>query len=699
LAKRTISLPTMTRMAPVVPSSVNVEERTFDIVWTTGARVRRDSYWDGPFYEELGIKKSEVRMGRLKNGAPFLDNHGFTEARGVKQVLGVHTEAKLTSGKEGTATIKLSKRAVADGILDDIADGILRNVSVGYDIHAMRKVGEQDGVPIFRITDWEPIENSLVPAGADDLAMVRNKKAATREIEIEGFEDETPATTTDPEPDAARSNPDIDNKPIKTDNNRDNQPTGEPQMTPEEIEAKRKKAADEKAEVAKVARATEKKRISDIRSTVSKAGLDIKLADTYIEDDKSIDEVRELVIDALHEKDKKPEQQTRSTNSTVEVGDDLARKARVKGMGDSLLHRYRPTSIKDPKTGAIRSAYEMTDEAKPYAYSSLTDLARMCLEENGVSTRGLAKHQIAEKALQLRASHAIADFSEILANTVNRTLRDGYAAAPQTWRNFTNIVFVPDFKEISRTNLGDAPELRKVQENGEVERGTLSEAAEKYRVEEFARIVAISRKVIVNDDLNAMTRLPDRMGRRAADLESDTVWDIIKANPLMSDGLALFSAGHGNLSTAPAAPSDTGLGEARKNMRRQVGLDGAEISIVPIWMYVPPEHETAAEKLIASIVPDSSTNVSPFSSSGRTPLQLAVEPRIETGVNGTINQWFETSSLDQVDMMEMAFLEGTDGPQMATREGFDVAGMELKITHDLGSKAIDHRGLFKNAGI
>ena len=133
-------------------------------------------------------------------------------------------------------------------------------------------------------------------------------------------------------------------------------------------------------------------------------------------------------------------------------------------------------------------------------------------------------------------------------------------------------------------------------------------------------------------------------------------------------------------------------------MRRQRGLDGAEIALTPIWLFVPPEHETVAEKLIASIVPDSSTNVSPFSSAGRTPLRLDVEPRLETGSNGSLTSWFGTADKGQVDMIELARLSGSDGPQTASREGFDVHGVEIKIMHDVGAKSIDHRGLFKNAG-
>ena len=127
-------------------------------------------------------------------------------------------------------------------------------------------------------------------------------------------------------------------------------------------------------------------------------------------------------------------------------------------------------------------------------------------------------------------------------------------------------------------------------------------------------------------------------------------------------------------------------------------FDNLQIAISPVWLYVPPAHETTAEKLVASIVPDSSTNVSPFSSAGRTPLRLDVEPRLETGVNGSLTAWYLMASKGQVDMVELARLAGSNGPQTVTREGFDVHGMEIRIMHDIGAKAIEHRGMFKNAG-
>lgn len=704
MTTRKVSLPMMTRTAHIEPKTLDEENRTVEVIFTKGARVLRRRFFDEDFIEELGLKKSEVRMGRLESGtSPVLDTHGFSARSGVNAVLGVVQSAKLIPGKEGRATLRFSKRADVEPVFQDIKDGILRNVSVGYNTFRVKEVGVDDnGLKIFRSVDWEPGEISMVPVGADPTAQVRSKEEKMTECVVEEIK-----TATSEPVDATRDAGDTENtgspnqtvaKPENVSDTRKTN-TGANPMPPENADktpVDKKKIADEARAAAKK---EEKARQFDIRSIVKKTGFDSALADEYIEADKSAAEVREAVIEKLAEKDGEDKNNTRGANVTG--GEDLGRKGRVDGMTSALLHRFRPKNEDTVVDGrkVTMPGFELCEAGRSYAYLSLVDMARACLEGNDVRTGMLPKHVIADTALNnTRGLHSISDFPEILANVANKTLRSGYLAAPQTWKPFTNEVFVSDFKEISRTNLGDAPKLELLQEGSEVKRGSISEAAEKYRVEEFAKIIAVSRKVIVNDDLGAFTRIPERMGRRAADLESDELWNLIKANANLNDGFALFSAQHGNLSTVPAAPDEAGLSELRKLMRRQVGLDGAEISLTPIWIYVPPEHETVAEKLIASIVPDSSTNVSPFSSAGRTPLRLDVEPRLETGTDGSLTAWFGMADKGQVDMVELARLEGTDGPQIQTRDGFDVNGMEIKIMHDIGTKAIDFRGLFKNAG-
>ena len=516
---RKISLPMMTRVATFEPKTINKEKRTVDVIFTKGARVLRHGFFES-FFEELGLKKGEVRMERLESGrAPVLDTHGFGEKRGLNAQIGVVESAKLIPGKEGRATLRFSKRAEVDDIFEDIADGIIRNISVGYNTFKAEKVGEENDIPIFRSVDWEPVEISAVAAGADAGAEIRSKEQDLTECI---FVDDTETTTetknkkraventeTEENSENDLANSDTSDKTKNTKNEklensenvRHTENTGGEKMTEKEL-------AKIKEDARKQGIADENKRQVEIRSIVAKVKLGTELADTYIKEEKSIDEVRTLVIDALAAADNKSENQTRSTNSSVSGGEDLARKGRIEGMTSALLHRYRPKAIDTRNESGQKMTlpgFELTESGRDYAYLSIIDMARACLEGANIRTGGMPKHTLADTVLgNIRTLNSISDFPEILANVANKTLRSGYLAAPQTWRPFTNEVFVPDFKEISRTNLGDAPKLEKLAEGSEVKRGSISEAAEKYQVEEFAKSIAISRKVIINDDLGAL---------------------------------------------------------------------------------------------------------------------------------------------------------------------------------------------------
>jgi len=119
--------------------------------------------------EELLTGAENVRLERLNLGAPFLNTH---ESGNLSDILGsvVPGSARMEGGI-GYATIQLTRRADAAGIVQDIREGVIRNTSVGYRYH---KVEEVDGdVRTMRVVDWEPIEISAVPIPADALSQIR----------------------------------------------------------------------------------------------------------------------------------------------------------------------------------------------------------------------------------------------------------------------------------------------------------------------------------------------------------------------------------------------------------------------------------------------------------------------------------------------------------------------------------------------
>lgn len=153
---------------PILPRSHDPASNTVDVIWTTGARVRRYA-GEAQFLEELDL--GGARLDRLNAGAPFLRVH---RADRLDAVLGVVVpgSARIEGGR-GLATIRLSSAAEDAGDVLKVTTGIVRHVSVGYAIHKAERAGEAGGVPILRVVDWEPMEISAVPIPADPGAHVR----------------------------------------------------------------------------------------------------------------------------------------------------------------------------------------------------------------------------------------------------------------------------------------------------------------------------------------------------------------------------------------------------------------------------------------------------------------------------------------------------------------------------------------------
>lgn len=353
------------------------------------------------------------------------------------------------------------------------------------------------------------------------------------------------------------------------------------------------------------------------------------------------------------------------------------------GMVVALLHRANP------------SAHKLDDNGQRFMGMDLQDMAREAVERTGQSTRGMRKSDIAIKAMQ-----STSDFPNILENVVTRSLRAGYAASARTFVPFSRQTTLPDFKTISRAQLGGAPNLKRVLEGAEYEYGAIGEGAEKYAVQKYGRIVALTWETIINDDLDALTRIPLAFGASAADLESDLVYAILTGNAALSDGVALFHASHGNLGTAGALldaihPNPTTanpLAEMRKKMVLQKGIEGRYITVRPKFLIVPPSLEEAALKVTAAgILAARSSDVN-VAGPSLTPI---VEPRLE---DSSAQSWYGAAEPLTVDTIEYAYLEGHEGVFTETKAGFEVDGVQIKCRHVFGAKAIDYRGLFKNVG-
>ncbi|MCC7101111.1 MAG: Mu-like prophage major head subunit gpT family protein [Rubrivivax sp.] len=315
-------------------------------------------------------------------------------------------------------------------------------------------------------------------------------------------------------------------------------------------------------------------------------------------------------------------------------------------------------------------------------------MAREILERAGTRTTSMSQEQLIERGL-----HSTGDFPALLQGAGNRVLRAGYEAYEGGIRRIARQASVRDFRARQAVNLGEWPKLLPVAEGGEFKHGTMAEATEAYTLTTWGRIFGITRQALLNDDLDAFGTMAARVGRAAAETESTVLAALLTSNPVMSDGKALFHADHGNIATGGGSALDVAaLSAARKAMRLQKGLDGQTIvDVTPVYLVVPAALETVAEQLVATLQPGAITSVNPFAGK----LQVVVDPRLDAS---SVTAWYLAASQAQIDTIEYSYLEGSSGPQLITREGFEVDGLELKARLDFGAGVLDWRGLYKAAG-
>jgi hypothetical protein len=432
--------------------------------------------------------------------------------------------------------------------------------------------------------------------------------------------------------------------------------------------------------------AGERTRAAEIHTLCGAHGLRDLAAD-MVTRGLTIDAARAEVLAKLTEQSRSQPNQRPHITITRDQGDTIRQSVEA-----AILLRASPTALPANDPGR--------ELARDWRGMSLLEMGRTFLEDTqGVRLRGMSRFELATRLLGLDSLgtraiglNSTSDFANVLANVINKRLRNAYELAPQNWKKIGRQSNSPDFKQKSVVQLSSAPIFKAVAEGQEFSYGGLTDGAEKYALATYGRIIAVTRQTLINDDLGAFDRLPMMLGRQAAELEAKTFWAILTANaeherrrgavPCHAWQSRRGERGRrgrhdrGEKADAQAKVAD------RKGGRRRAAQSDAAIS-----RRVAGQRGRGGQMLTAVLATQTS-NVNVFAGT----LELIVEARI------TGNTWYLSADPALIDTIEYAYLEGEEGLYTEQRIGFEVDGIEIKGRVDFAAKAIDWRGLFMNPG-
>lgn len=281
------------------------------------------------------------------------------------------------------------------------------------------------------------------------------------------------------------------------------------------------------------------------------------------------------------------------------------------------------------------------------------------------------------------ATHSI---SNVLAATYGKFLLQGFTAVESNWDMIASVRSVSDYKSVTGVRVTGGFEFDEVGNGGELKQAEAGDETRSIKANLYGRMSSITMVDIVNDDLGALSVVPQRLGRGAAIKLNKVFWSEFELNN--GTYFAKETAASGN------ALAIGSLKTAAASYRKLKDGDGNPLGISPAMLLVSPENEiTAAELMSGSllITGENSTRTNVNVLAGR--YQVVASSYLTSA-----STWWLVANPGELPAMEVAFLQGQRTPTVQQAEAdFDTLGIQVRGHFSFGVAKAESKGAYRMA--
>jgi hypothetical protein len=732
------------RTVAVRAATINEEDRSVEAVLATETPALVYDWGRDQVIEEV------LRMdgAEIPDRMPMLENHyRWTLDAVMGSIRNVRKEGENLIGRLFFAKDDLSQRA-----WEKVRDGHITDVSVGYrvlestDIPAgqTKNIGGRNytaGARTLRVsTRWRPHETSLVPIGADPKAKIREaappashqptpslrrsldvneqlraylesiglrKEASDAEAwafyrglandqaeHARGLLADGEEVPPDPQPasgngEGARANP--ANPPA-------NPPAGQsgnPPAAPDAVQAERSRVA----------------RIHEL----ARGEMPADLVQRAIAEGWAPDRASEAFLGHYRSRmgtgngNQGPAIHSRSHELDC-TRNSLAAAFMLRHGLDPVTHHaeFRGGRFVPRREGQRSAEWEQAaDRGYQYREFSLVDFCREAcrLEGRNYSSR--------DEMIRMALSGSA--LTAIFTTSFQAQFMQGYQDAEDTTVGWTSETEVGTFQPTEAATMGRFGRMQRHTRGGEAKHMDTDDSAETFRVYRFSGQFVLDEQDIIDDRFGQLDQVaPDEMGASARATRPDMVYAHLLSNPeLGADETALFHADHANLwEHADAALSAAALQTAITSFGKQRVKD-RPINMRPRFLLVPQDIKFTAQILLQSaeriIASASGGTYNPLKDQGMTLVADdrigaagVVDPLTAKQYTGSAVNWYLAARPGEnaARTILVAYLRGTGRAPIIRSfqltQGRWGIGWDAKL--DIGTKALDYRGLYRSKG-
>lgn len=323
---------------------------------------------------------------------------------------------------------------------------------------------------------------------------------------------------------------------------------------------------------------------------------------------------------------------------------------------------------------------------------------------------------------RLQEAMSTSDFPLLFADIIDREMLGRYAEWSSVWAALARRGRVRDFRSVKRFKLDGAEGvLSQVPQGTEYPDAAVTEGSYTYSVAKYGRRIPFLWEVFVNDDLDALRDMPDRLAKAARMTEERFATEVYVDST--GPDATFFAAGNNNLATgAGSALSLAQLQSAMSTIWSQKDADGNPIMTGTLKLVVPPQLAVLARNILnateirnspGATTGDQITTTNWVNNEVASVVVNPWLPIVDTTKGTTAWYLFADPGVGR-PAMEVGFLSGHETPELfmkapnAIRVGggvvgaedgsFETDGVDYKVRHVVGGTLIEPKAAFAAQG-
>lgn len=335
---------------------------------------------------------------------------------------------------------------------------------------------------------------------------------------------------------------------------------------------------------------------------------------------------------------------------------------------------------------------------------TLGQLFHVCAEANGyrgngasqvtIETQRAAFRMVGQRQIHAGGGFSTIDIATIVSATANKFMMDGWNAVDQTPLRIAYIKPVKNFQLHTTVSLTDSLRYEQLAPGGEIVHGTLDEITYTDQADTYAKMLAITRRDIINDDAGALTSAPRKLGNGAMKLLNHIFWTEF----LSGVSTSFFASGNSNINTGVADMTVGGLDATETIFMNQTNPDGTPLGLQPAIILVPTALKNKALTLMGSMLNAAAITSYAAATGDKNPFvgrfRVESSPYISNSsyTGNTSTAWWMLANPSELPVITIAALNGRVEPTVDTADAdFNTLGVQMRGYCDVGVNFTEYR--------